>query len=211
MRGVCAKKSRKAGKSRGLDWEGFFGEGEGAGAVGKGVFDFGGELGEGLVVAGGDEEGVVAEAVGAAGGVGEGAFAGAENGAGLAVGRGEGEDATEAGGAVGDALHGGDELLEVVGVGGAFAGVARGTDAGGAVEVVDFEAGVVGERPEPGDEGKGAGFEDGVAFKGVGGFLDFGEIGEVVGGENFNAEHGANFGEFVGVTGGEEEFHGFDF
>ena len=91
---------------------------EGVAAVGELPFLFAGDLGEGEVEGGDEEEGVVAEAVGASGGVEELAFGdalGAEQD--LAV-AGQGEVADEAGGAVGLVLHEVEEEGVVALVGG---------------------------------------------------------------------------------------------
>ncbi len=121
-------------------------------------FCFAGDLGEGEVEGGDEEEGVVAEAVVASGGVEELAFDdafGAEED--LAV-AGEGEVADEAGGAVGLVLHEVEEegVVALVGREGGsgvevvVVGEAGGADAGLVVEGGDFEAGVVGEDEEAG-------------------------------------------------------------
>ena len=77
--------------------------GGGAGAVAEGVFDGLGELGEGLAVAVGDEEGIVAEAAGAFFLIGEDAFDGAGVGAEDVAVVGEDEFAAETGAAGGAA------------------------------------------------------------------------------------------------------------
>ena len=111
------------------------------------------ELGHGFVLGGEVEERVVAEAFGAAGGGEDFAFDGSvADGEDLTVARG-GENAVVAGAALGERDVGevGDEVEVVALVCGCvrwigevmIVGVAGGADAGGSVEGVDFEAGVV--------------------------------------------------------------------
>lgn len=57
------------------------------------------------------------------------------------------------------------------------AGPAGGEDAGGAVEDVYAEAGVVGDGGEAGGLGEGVGLEEGVLGEGDAGFLDVGDFG----------------------------------
>ena len=89
------------------------------------------------------------------------------------------------------------------------AGVAGAVNAGGSVEGIDFEAGVVGED-EVGvsEEVAGAeGFEGGIFEKGGAGFLGCGEVGVVAEGLEViaGAEEGAEFVNFVGVAGGDDD------
>lgn len=77
---------------------------EGAGAVGELVFFGTGHFGKGPGVALGNEEGVVAEAVGPPGGGGHGSFDPAFDGEDGGAESGEGEDAAETGGASGGVL-----------------------------------------------------------------------------------------------------------
>lgn len=162
----------------------------------------------------GDEEGVVSEAAFAFGFVGDDALDGAIGGGeGFAI-AGEDHDAAEATGAFFAAGAGsgefGEEFLAVVFVGGIFACVSGGVDAGGAVEGIDFDTGVIGEDEGIGGEdgGCGEGFDGGVGFEGVAVFDGGGDLG--VGGEVGDRVHevmedrGDFFG-FMGVLGGDDE------
>lgn len=193
--------------------------GNGAGAVADGVFLGLAEFGEGAVVAGGLEDGVVAEAVVTAWLFGDVAFHGAaEDADGFAL-LGQGEDADEAGGGGRAALQAaaglktrppgklGEEFGDVVGVGGVFAGVAGGMHAGGAAEGVDFEAGVVGDDEAARQKtGGGEGFQCGVFLEGAAGFVDGrlvregGEVGDFEAG----SEDGGELAGLVRVARGEE-------
>jgi hypothetical protein len=187
---------------------------EGAGAVAELVFGFGRELAEGFAEAVGNEDGVVAEAAVAFFFVGDDAFDGTAGGGEEFAIEGEDHDAAEAAGAffAADVFGGefGEEFLAVLGVGGIFAGVAGGEDAGGAVEGVDFEAGVVGEDEGAGREGfiGGEGFDGGVGFEGIavfdgrGDFGVGGEVGDIV---DEIVEDGGDLIGFVGVLGGDDE------
>src|SRR5260370_1789785 len=176
--------------------------GEGSTSVAEGELGLDVELGHGLVLFGEVEERVVAEALGAAWRGENFAFDGAvADGEDFAVASG-GEDAVVAGGALGEGNAGEEgEEVEVVAVvcgqrrgvlvgwlGGfgwvevVVVGEAGGADAGGSVEGVDFEAGVVGDDDRAGGvAGVVDGFVAGVAFEGgfvFGWGLDLVEVGE---------------------------------
>ena len=148
-----------------------------------------GELGHGAVVLRDEDEGVVAETAGAFGVRQELADAGAVGGVVDAAVAGEGEDAAVAASAVGG-FKGGELEGGVVVLIGRACGVfgaqvlreAGAADAGAVVEGGDFEAAVVGEDPGVGGEFAVVdGFQAGVGFEGVAGFvgrLDGGEIGK---------------------------------
>lgn len=200
--------------------------------------EFGGVFaGEGVGGVGEDKERVIAEAVLAARVAGEASFEGAAGGGedvGVGVGGGvglrgsgredEGHGADEAGGAsvVGDGVHEAEEFGVVGGVAlgarhrgeGGLAdfvgGEASGADARVAVECVDFETRVVGEAGLSRERGVGAGFEEGVAEKGVGVFDGFGRVAEagLFEGEQREAGGGEDVGEFgdlVLVVGREDD------
>ena len=137
---------------------------EGAGAVGDAVFHFGIQLGKGFGVAVGHKERVVAESVGAAQFIDNDAGAFTRNGLDASTGIRKGDDGAEASGAVFLIGQFVEQLFVVGGIGAGFAGVAGGIDAGRAVEGVDLEAGVVGQRPAAGGLGKGATDIRGEAF-----------------------------------------------
>jgi hypothetical protein len=173
----------------GEDGEGF---GEGFGAVADAVFHVGGEFAEGFDLAVGDEERVVAEAAPTLLVGDDDAVADAFDGIDQAVGIGDGDDAAEAGGTFfgGQAAEGGEEFAVVLVVAGFFAGVAGGADAGFAAEGIDFEAGIVGEGEAFGEGGGFDGFFDGIVAQRGGVLDDFGQAGDVVGGEQIEAEFG---------------------
>ena len=116
----------------------------GAAAVADGVFGGLVHLGEGLVEAGGTEDGVVAEAGGAPLFGDDFAIDATLKDVLFAV-KDEGDDGLEAGLAVGGSLHFGHHLADIVLEAASGACVACGIDAGAAVERLDFQAGVVGK------------------------------------------------------------------
>ena len=87
---------------------------------------------------------------------------------------------------------------------------AGGEDAGGAVQDVDAEAGVVGDGGEAGGAGEGVGLQQRVLGEGDAGFLDVGDVrvgvraDEVVG-QTGVGEDGLELGELAGVAGGEDQ------
>ena len=104
-----------------------------------------GQLAEGLVVAVGDEDGVVAEAALAAVLEGQAAFHGATEGVGLALGGHQGEDTHEAGGPVGTLGQHGQEAAVLGGVVRQVRGEAGAEHAGAAPEGVHTEARIIGQ------------------------------------------------------------------
>ena len=90
-------------------------------------------------------------------------------------------------------------------------------DAGGAIQGIDFEAGIVGEdvvdvlRVAVGDEpvGERDGFLGGVAGEVGSVFDDAGGVGKISEGEIFDAraEDAFDFLDFVLVVGGDEQLH----
>jgi hypothetical protein len=185
-------------------------------------FGFGIEFGHGLVVAGEEEEGVIAEASGASGSGEDFTFDGAVGDAEDFAIASCGEDAMVAGFGVLD-VEFSEGLLEaevvtLVSCGGwgdseVFVfGVAGGADAGCSVEDVDFEAGVVGEDDFSGRElGVVDGLEAGVAFEGwfvFGGWGNFTEAREGFDGD-VRGRGGCEVAELAGVGGGDVEGHGF--
>ncbi len=204
------------------------------GAVADGALLWGGELGEGHLGVGIDEEGVVSEALMAARGRSDVAVAFAAEEGGVvveavggeevaeargegAVGEDEGEDADEASAAlvggvgveVAEALKEEGVVLFVGGVGASEAGA---VDAGGTVEGVDDEAGVVGEGGKARSERGGACLFEGVSAEVGGIFDDVGDV-DVEGGEGDGlqgiteegAQEGVELAGFSGVAGGDEE------
>ena len=120
---------------------------QGLATVGDGVFLLGGEFGHGAVIAGGDEEGVVPEAAGAAGVQGNLPFHGADEGGEFPALLRHGDGADIAGGegfcAFGLCDQLGEHLAVVAFVVPMGAGVAGGVDAGHAAQGIHADAAVV--------------------------------------------------------------------
>ena len=204
---------------------------EGFAAVGDLGFRGHVEFGGGFVELGEEEEGVVAEAVGAA--------RGAEHDAGdfidhdgqidaSSTGRGQGQGAVELGLAlvVGDGFEFGQDLGVVGGVDGVTvspptpapsigAGIACGEDAGAAGKGIDAETGIVGEGEGLCEVCEVAGFLGGVADEGGAVFDAVGEGREIF--EREDAEGIVQAGEiefmldledFAGIGCGDEKIHG---
>lgn len=186
------------------------GFGEGFCAMGDLVFDARGELGEGLGEAIGDEEGVVSEAAGAASFVEEGTSADAFGEPVLSGGGDECDGAMELGRARGGGGEIGEEFGIVGGIVAMGARIACREDAGFSMEGIDFEAGVIGDGPVTGECGEGLGLEEGIFGEGGARFLDIGEVGKIVCGEDLESwvtEDVLDFADFVFVTRGDEEGH----
>lgn len=180
------------------------------GAVGDFIFHLGGQFGEGLVVAVGDEQWVVAKAVFAAQFFDDDPFAGAFDGERFFAGTGEGDDGTEAGAAIFFSRELAQQFGVVRGVVARFAGVAGGIDAGRAVEGVNFEPRVVGEGGPAGCVAELLRFFYGVSGEGVAVFNRIGDVGEIECGADIHilkVKDGLNFFELVGVSGGDDNFH----
>lgn len=176
------------------------------------VLLLGGEFGAGPGVALRLEDGVVAEAVGAGGGVAQGAPQLALDDALRAVRQGERRRAGEVGAPVflGDVRELGEEQVQVRAVVPVPSRPAGGEDAGGAVQDVHTEAGVVGDGGQAGGLGQGVRFEEGVLGEGDAGFLDVGDVriglraDEVVG-DTCVGEDRLQLGDLSGVAGGEDQ------
>jgi hypothetical protein len=184
---------------------------------------FGGELGHGFVVVGEEEERVVAEAVDAARGGEDFAFDGAFGDTEYVAIAGCCEDAAissrwmRAGKGAQGLLEA--EVIALVGAGGCGAGealvvgVAGGADAGGSVESVDFEAGVVGDDDLAAEVmGVVDGLDTGVAFEGEFVFRgrgDFMETWQRLEDDVLRCGSG-EVAELAGVGGGDVELHASD-
>ena len=182
----------------------------------------GGKLGHGAVEVGKEEEGVVAEAAGAAGSGEDEAFDGALGGVEEFAIAGEGERAAVTGLAAGFGTSARAArraaLLRLSGVSavggvGQVGGEAGAADSGGVVEGGDLEAGVVGEDEEVGcAEGVVDGLGAGVGLEGGPVLGRGGDGGDV--GEGFDADGGRGRGgagevaELAGIGGGGVEEHG---
>lgn len=163
-------------------------------------FFLGGHFGEGPVVAGRDENRVVAESAGPAWRVEQGSFACSGKGC-LAFGADEGKDTHEARGpAFGrESAQFVEEFGEVGGIVGGFARVTRRVDAGRAVEGVHREAGVVRDRAMAAGRREGVpGLEQRVFGKGRPGFLGNRRGREGVQADDFERQSGQQLGEFPG-------------
>lgn len=177
------------------------------------VFDGGEEFGGGAAVGGDEEEGVVAEAEIALRLEEDAAFPGAvaDDGGGVVGVAQVNHDALVARAAlvfgdVGELLQ---EFFVVLRIGGARPGVARGIDAGRAVEGVDFQAGVVGERGQAGVLRGVARLEEGVFDEAQARFFDGRDV-EVGLRQQFTHAFGDgfDFAQFVQVAGGDDDaFH----
>ncbi|GAA2798902.1 hypothetical protein GCM10019017_50840 [Streptomyces showdoensis] len=104
----------------------------------------------------------------------------------------------------------GEEQVQVGLVVAVAAGPAGREDAGGAVEDVHAEAGVVGDGGQAGGPGEGVGLEEGVLGEGDAGFLDVGDLGERVRADELVVESGVGedrveFGDLARVAGGEDQ------
>ena len=87
----------------------------------------------------------------------------------------QGDDADESGGWVVHATQAFEQQGVVSGVSGVIPCVARRTDAGRAVECVDFQAGIICEKIAIGVLSIGDGFLDGIGFEGVAGLIWWGD------------------------------------
>jgi hypothetical protein len=184
----------------------------------EGEFGGGVEFGHGFVERRKVKERIVAEALVATWGGEDFAFYGAVGGGENFAVSGCGENATIAGGV--RACDAGEGLLEaevvaLVRCAGerevAVVGVAGGADAGGSVESIDLEAGVVGEDDLSGRVlGVVQGLEAGVAFKGGLVFFGGGDLVEAgQGSERDEARGCGEVSQLAGVGGGDVERHGF--
>ena len=184
---------------------------QGLTAVGDGIFLLGRDFGHGAVIAGGDEEGVVPEAAGAAGVQGNLPFHGADEGGKLLAVPGHGDGADIAGGegflAFGPGGQLGQHLAVVAFIIPVGAGVAGGVDAGHAAQGIHADAAVVRHDKAGENGGDALGLDGGVGGKGGAGFLRVRGAGEI--GQGLQLElRGQDAGEltgFVRVAGGDEE------
>jgi hypothetical protein len=189
---------------------------EGSATVAEGEFGCDVELGHGFFLVGEVEEGVVAEALGAAWSGEDLAFYGAvSDGEDLSV-AGGGEDAVVAGWMRARNLAEGLLQAEVValvwsaGCGEVVVvGVTGRADAGVAMEGVYFEAGVVGEDDVVGGvAGVEDGFETGVAFEGGLVFVGGGDLFEAgEGSDGYFVRDGGEVSELAWVGRGDVESH----
>lgn len=146
---------------------------EGAGTVGEGGLYGGVKLSECLGISFGDEQGIIAETVGAAALGSDGAFAGAADGFAGTVGQGQGHYATKPGGSYGAVFKLTQQFAVVGFVIAVLTGVAGGEDPGGTVEGIDLEARIVGQGRYAGGPAQfvslfqGIFNEGGAVFKGV--------------------------------------------
>ena len=102
----------------------------------------------------------------------------------------------------------GEELRVVVVVGGVRAGVAPGPDAGAAVERVDLEAGIVGDRRQAGLSGAETGLDPGVRLERLAGLVRVVADPEVVEADELSPvelEQLAQLGQLVRRVRGDEQ------
>ena len=102
-----------------------------------------------------------------------------------------------------------EEQRDVVVVGRVLAGEAGRPDARRTVERLDLEAGVIGQRGQPGGLGDGTGLQTGVADQRVGILLDIGHrrwSGQQL--HPDTSEDRRDLGDLVGVGAGTDQLHG---
>ena len=187
----------------------------GAPTVTDGVFHFEAQLGKGPVVAVGLEDGVVAEALGAALLLGDATVATTFEVIGFAV-KVQRDAGAESGLAVGFPFHGGEHLVDIVLVAAMLAGKTSRIDARRTAQGLHLEACVVGEAVHMELVGDKVRLDLGGAFDGVGILDDVLMAADIFEAQDLIAsfrESGtghdfAHFAQFVLVIGGEYDlFH----